>query len=215
MARCIIFMLLLSFVNLEAQQLYLDIGKTSSGFDYKDSAGRSLDNLLSKTNTYMRLGYRDVINKEKTFFFSIGAMYSGYGAIGSDRVLDNYYEWDVTYLGLEAGLDYRVFRLRDFSIYLKSSVASEFLMQGTQTINNQVYNLVDEEEFNSYNFFIRGGLLITYPISRNTFITANYTYGFTTQLNSGNANDKETLNFNAQQFGFGFIINLPNCNCSY
>ncbi len=215
MARFIIFMLLLSFVNLEAQQLYLDIGKTSSSFSYTDSSGDALDNLLPKSHTYMRLGYRDFINNDKTFFFSVGGMYSGYGAIASDRVLNNYYEWDVTYLGLEAGLDYRLFRLRDFSFYLKSSVASEFLIQGTQTINNQVYNLVDEEEFNSYNFFVRGGLLITYPISRNTFITANYTYGFTTQLNSGNANDKEKLNFNAHQFGFGFIINLPNCNCSY
>lgn len=210
-----IMLCFLSFSNLDAQQLYLDIGKTSSGFDYKDSAGRPLENLLSKSNTYMRLGYRDVINKDKTFFFSVGAIYSGYGAIGSDRTLDNYYEWDVSYLGLEVGLDYRLFRLRDFSFYLKGSVASEFLIQGTQTINNQVFNLVGEEEFNSYNFFLRGGLLMTYPISRNTFITANYTYGITQQLNSGNAQDQEELNFNAHQIGIGFIINLPNCNCTF
>ena len=198
-----------------SQQLYMEIGKTISAFDYKNSQGMGLGNLQSKPNNYLKMGYRDVLNHNRTFYFSIGATYNGYGAIGSDRTLDNFFEWDITYLGLEAGLDFRLFRLRDFSFYLKGSASAEFLIQGTQTVNNQVFNLVGEEEFNNHIFFLRGGLMMTYPISRNTLITANYSLGKTVLLDKGNATDQEELKLSAHQFGFGIIISLPNCNCPF
>ncbi|WP_298904852.1 hypothetical protein [uncultured Psychroserpens sp.] len=212
----IVFLLVIanSFLGY-TQQLYLELGKTISAFDYKNSLGLGLENLQSKSNTYLKMGYRDVINNEETFFFSIGATYNGYGAIGSDRTLDNFFEWDVTYIGLEAGLDFRLFRVRDFSFFLKGNVSAEFLIQGNQTVNNQVFNLVGEEEFNNHIFFLRGGLMMTYPISRNTLITANYSIGKTALLDQGNAIDKEELKLTAHQFGFGIIISLPNCNCSF
>lgn len=215
MKRIVFFICMALACNSYSQQLYLELGKTSSAFDYKNSQGNELENLQSKSNTYLKMGYRDVINNDDTFFVSLGAIYSGYGAIGSDRTLDNFFEWDVTYLGVEAGLDYRLFRVRDFSFFLKGSVSAEFLIQGNQTINNQVFNLVGEEEFNNNIFFLRGGLMMTYPITRNTSITANYTIGKTALLDQGNATDKETLKLSAHQFGFGIIINLPNCNCPF
>lgn len=215
MKRIILILIITLSCNSYGQQLLVEFGKTMSAFDYKNSIGQPLDNLLSKPNNYLKMGYRDVLNNEDTFFVSITGTYNGYGAIGSDRQLDNYFEWDVTYLGLEAGLDYRAFRLREFSFYIKGSVAAEFLIQGTQTLNNQVFNLVGEEEFNDYLFFLRGGLMMTYPISRTTIISANYSVGKTALLNQGNPLDKEELNVMAHQFGFGIIISLPNCNCPY
>lgn len=197
------------------QQLYMELGKTSSAFDYQNSAGQTLDNLQSTSQTYLKLGYRDVLNFKETLHFSVGGTYNGYGAIGSDAILDNFFEWDVTYLGLEAGLDYRLFRLRDFSFYLKGMASVELLIQGNQTLNNQVFNLVGEEEFNNTIFFLRGGLMMTYPISRNTVITANYALGKTALLDQGNETDNEQLKLMAHQFGFGIIINLPNCNCPF
>ncbi|TGV04743.1 outer membrane beta-barrel protein [Flavivirga rizhaonensis] len=196
-----------------SQQLYVEYGTTVSSFDYKNSQGESLDNLLSQSKSYIGMGYRDNINSAKTLFLSIGASYSSYGAIGSDNRLDNYFEWDVSYLGIKAGLDLHMFQLRDFSFYLKGAIASEFLIRGNQTINNQVYNLVGEDEFNNNIFFIKGGFGVQYPISNNTAIFANYTYGKTVLLNSGISAEK--LNLNAHQFGIGFIINLPNCNCDF
>ncbi|WP_460219759.1 hypothetical protein [Psychroserpens sp. MEBiC05023] len=215
MKRFVFYICMLTTCVSFSQQLYMELGKSSSAFDYKNSFGIGLENLQSKPNTYLKMGYRDVINNNETFFFSVGVLYAGYGAIGSDRTLDNFFEWDVAYLGLEAGLDYRLFRLRDFSFFLKGSVSAEFLIQGNQTINNQVFNLVGEEEFNNNIFFLRGGLMMTYPISRNTSITANYTIGKTALLDKGNATDKEELKLSAHQFGFGIIINLPNCNCPF
>ena len=159
------------------------------------------------------MGYRKFINTEKTLFLSLGASYNSYGAIGSESSVDNFFEWDVSYLGINAGIDLRLFQLQNLSFYGKFSIASEFLIRGNQTINNDVFNLVGEQEFNNNIFFIRGGISMLYPISNSTAISANYTYGKSVLINSGiNA---EKLNLGAHQFGLGFIINLPNCFCEF
>ncbi|MDO5972096.1 outer membrane beta-barrel protein [Flavivirga aquimarina] len=204
-------LIFISSISGFAQQLYIEYGSNVLSFDYKNSQGMPLDNLLPQSKTYLGMGYRDNINREKTLYLSLGATYNGYGAIGSDLRLDNYFEWDVSYLGVTAGLDIKLFQLNDFLFYIKGAIATEFLIRGNQTINNQVYNLVGEDEFNSSIFFIKGSLGMQYPISRSTAIFANYTFGKTVLINSDTS--EETLKLNAHQFGFGFIINLPNCNC--
>lgn len=207
-----LFFIFLTF-SCFGQQLYMEHGTTVSVFDYKNSQGQPLNNLLSNSKSYFGMGYRKVINKKKTLFLSLGASYNSYGAIGSESIVDNYFEWDVSYIGVVAGLDLRLFKLKNLSFFCKVSVASEFLIRGNQTINNDVYNLVGEEEFNNNIFFIRGGVGMLYPISSSTAIVANYTYGKSVLINSGS--DAEKLNLIAHQFGIGFIINLPNSFCEF
>jgi len=210
--------LLVTFVfaiPAKSQQIYAEAGTTVSSFHYKNSQGQPLENLLSKPNTYFGMGYRDVLNDRRTLHLSIGAVYNGYGAIGSDRVLDNYFEYDVTYIGLVTGLDYRLFRLRDFSFFIKGTVSVEFLLRGTQTINNQVFNLAGEDQFNQTVFFGRAGAGMQHPISDSTLFFANYTYGKTVLIGQGNAAGQEELKLATHQFGIGIIISLPMCNCMY
>lgn len=195
------------------QQLYIELGTTVSSFDYENSQGQPLNNLLSKSKTYYGFGYRQSLNFNKSVFFSLGASYNNFGAIGSEGSVDNYFEWDLSYLGLEAGLGIKLFQLRDLTFLVNASVAYEFLIRGNQTINNDVYNLVGENEFNNSIFFVRGGVEMQYPISRNTALYVGYTYGKSVLIN--NAENAEKLNLNAHQFGLGFIINLPKCYCSY
>ena len=206
------FIFLISISSF-SQQLYMELGSTVSSFDYENSQGQPLDNLLSKSKSYFGMGYRQVINNEKTLFLALGASYNNYGAIGSESSVDNYFEWDISYLGVKAGLDYRLFQLRDLSFYAKGSIASEFLIRGNQTINNDVYNLLGEEEFNNNILFLRVGIGLQYPISSSTAIYAGYSYGKSVLLSSGENAEKLTLN--AHQFGIGFIINLPNCFCDF
>ncbi|WP_138434614.1 outer membrane beta-barrel protein [Winogradskyella algicola] len=195
------------------QQLYFEFGTVVSSFDYENSQGRPLDNLLSKSKTYYGMGYRQKINAGNTLFLSLGASYNNYGAIGSESSVDNYFEWDVSYLGLKAGLGVKLFELRDLTFLANASIASEFLIRGTQTINNNVFNLVGEDEFNNNILFFRGGIEMQYPISRSTAIFVGYSYGKSVLINSDE--NAEKLKLNAHQFGLGFIINLPKCYCSH
>lgn len=196
-----------------SQQLYFEFGTTLSSFDYENSEGNSLNNLLSKSKSYYGMGYRQSINNANTLFLSLGATYNSYGAIGSEPSIDNYFEWDVSYLGVRAGLGIKLFELRDLTFFSNVSVASEFLIRGNQTINNDVYNLVGEEEFNNSILFFRGGLEMQYPVSRSTAIFVGYNYGTSVLISSGE--NAEKLKLNAHQFGLGFIINLPKCYCDY
>jgi len=209
----ILVVVLLISLSCFSQQLYFGLGTTISSFNYENSQGRPLNNLLSQSKSYYEMGYRQSINNRKTLFLSLGASYNSYGAIGSEASIDNYFEWDLSYLGLKAGLGLKLFELRDLSFLANISVASEFLIRGTQTINNDVFNLVGEEEFNNNIFFIRSGVEMQYPISRSTAIFVGYTYGNSILISSGEKSEK--LTFNAHHFGLGFIINLPRCYCSY
>ena len=191
----------------------MEYGTSISSFDYENSQGRPLDNLLSKSKSYYGMGYRRDINASRTLFLSIGAIYDNFGAIGSESSVDNYFEWDVSYLGLKVGLDYKLFEFRELLFFVKASVAPEFLIRGNQTINNDVYNLVGEDEFNNTIFFFRGGVEMQYPISNSTAIFAGYSYG--KSVLASNGENAEKLSLNAHQFGIGFIINLPNCFCSF
>lgn len=207
-----VFVLLMSF-SCFCQQLYIELGTTISSFDYENSQGRPLNNLLSKSKSYFGMGYRQNINANKTLFLSLGAIYNSYGAIGSEASVDNYFEWDVSYLGIKAGLGLKLFELRDLTFLMNGSVASEFLIRGNQTINNDVFNLVGEDQFNNSILFFRGGVEMQYPVSKSTAIFVGYTFGKSVLISPGENTEK--LRLNAHQFGLGFIINLPTCYCSY
>lgn len=211
--RSILWIILLVSTTCFSQQLYIELGTNVSAFDYENSQGRPLDNLLSTSKAYYGMGYRQSINDRRTLFLTLGASFNNYGAIGSEARVDNYFEWDVSYLGLEVGLGIQMFRLRDLTFMFNGSVASEFLIRGNQTINNDVFNLVGEPEFNNTILFFRGGVEMQYPISRSTALFVGYTYGESALVNSGDSNEK--LNLSTHQFGIGFIINLPKCYCDY
>ena len=124
----------------------------------------------------MSIGYRKSIFT-KDLFLNINANYNSYGAIGSDRALDNYFEWNVDYAGLELGLDYEFYKPGDFSFYIKGAVATEFFIQGAQTLNNQVFDLSNEEDFDSAFYFFKTGLGTQYKASKYISVFMQYTYG--------------------------------------
>lgn len=214
MKKPLLFLILVCVGLLSnSQQLYMDYGQTISSFDYENSRGQRLNNLLSQSKSYFGMGYRHPLNKAKTIFLRGGLNYNNYGAIGSEPSVDNYFEWDVSYLGIKAGSDFKLFQWNDMVFFASGSVASEFLIRGTQTINNDVFNLVGEEEFNNNILFLRAGVSMQYPISTRAAIVAGYNYGSSILTNSGISAEKLTLN--AHQFGIGFIINLPTCYCDF
>ncbi|TBN13834.1 hypothetical protein [Hyunsoonleella pacifica] len=214
MKKIFLFSIIMGFTSLVyCQQLYMEYGSTISSFDYKNSRGQRLNNLLAQSKSYFGMGYRHPLNKAKTIFLRGGINYNNYGAIGSESSVDNYFAWDISYLGIKGGTDVKLFQWNDLVFFANGSVASEFLVRGNQTINNDVFNLVGEEEFNNNILFLRAGISMQYPISRSTAIVASYNYGSSILISSGISAEK--LKLNAHQFGIGFIINLPKCYCDF
>lgn len=201
---------LAGFLEVTAQQFYLESGKTISKFVFENSQGENLDNLQSSSHTYISLGYRQSIFNERLFWHASGN-FSEYGSVGSDSNFDNYFEWDLTYLGLGLGVDYEIFKPGSFTVYLKASAGAEILIQGTQTLNNQVFNLMDEEDFDSALYVFKGGLGVQYEISPLLSVFTQYMYG-----TAGRFKDEQgDLKINTHNIGLGLLVNISKNREAY
>lgn len=202
-------LLILLFIGTSsfAQQLFLETGKTASSFDFKNSQGSNLENLQAVSNSYVSVGFNTPISSNNLDLF-ISLVYNSYGAIGSDDALNNYYEWNTDYLGLNIGLNYNVFKINKFDFYLKAGASVEFIVQGTQTINNQVFNIVNVEEFDNPAIFLRGGAGISYPIAQNCSLYFQYVYGKSLALKDSNNSGSSELKIKSNMVGLGLITNL-------
>lgn len=205
-----------SLASLFSQQVYLEMGKTISSFDYKNSDGNTLDNLRGSTHNYMKLGYHSNFLVQQLNYL-VGVSFNGYGASGSDDKLGNYYDWDISYLGLDLGIDYELFKKRyttnnlsDFSFYLKASVSPEIPIYGTQTINHKEYDIIGTEQFKYPFLFVRGGLGIRYSITSSITAYLQYMGGKGFPLKFGDSEDKEKLRILGHNFGFGLFFGLPS-----
>ncbi len=197
-----------------AQQLFLKTGSTLSNFNYENSEGVSLDNLQSVGKFHFGIGNRYLMN-HGSLFFTYGASWNNYGAIGSDPVLNNFFEWDITYAGLHTGLDIKFLEAQDFSISFSGNIGAEYLIRGNQVINNQTYDIRNSDEYNSLNLMLWAGTLASYELSRKSAICFQYQFGYSLLNSQGSGNDNEHLKLLAHQFSIGFLINITNVYCPF
>ncbi len=199
----LLLFLLLSIPAVNGQELSFEAGKTNSAFDYNNSLGESLDNLQSSNHTYLSLGYRRTFFTDRLFINLTGS-YNEYGAIGSDVAFDNYLEWDLTYLGANLAFDYEFYKPGNFTFFIKVGASADFLIQGTQTLRNQVYNAADSEDFKSAVYFLKGGLGMQYKVSDNLTIFNQYMYGSSKAFSLVQGD----LSIKTHNFGLGLLINI-------
>lgn len=199
------------------QQLSISYGRMLSYFDYEDSQGNSLDNLSGSSSNSFMVGYQAPI-AQKRWFLNAGVSYNKYGAKGSDNALDTYYEWDLNYLGANVGVDFEFWEQQSFFadqdgfyFYVKGAISTEFLVQGTQRINNNLYKLVGEEQFDRPAFFLRGGVGANYCVSHRLVVFLQYMGGKSFPLFGKGSDDNEKLQFITHSFSFGLLLNLPKC----
>jgi opacity protein-like surface antigen len=205
MKKITLVLLLLTATISTAQQVYVEGGKSSTTFDYKNSQGNSLDNLQATTNSFMAVGYRNQLFT-KNLNFSAGLHYAGYGAIGSDDAVGNFMEWEASYVGLNARLDYNLFKIKKASVFVKGSMSAAFFVQGTQTLNNSVINLKNNDDFDTTLVTMQAGAGFSHPISENLSFYVQYLYGKSTDTAKG----EEELKFKSNNVGFGLLIDISN-----
>ncbi|MEA2043552.1 MAG: hypothetical protein U9N85_13505 [Bacteroidota bacterium] len=203
-------------VGVNGQQLRIQMGGNISFFDYKNSKGESLATLESSPNASATISYR-TMNPMKRFHFSAGLAYNRYSARGSNPLLNNYFDWQADYLGLDLVADLEIFRTsfyygihkKNLTLILKTVISPEFLLQGTQTINQEVINLRGIEQFDKPFLFARGGIALNYYLSKNIGITFEYLGGRSLFTIGKNIDPDEILRFNVHSLEFGLAIRLP------
>lgn len=195
---------------IQAQQLYLDMGKSISSFDYHNSEGVKLKNLTGGPQNIMGLGYRMPLFAT-SLHVSAGATYNSYQAEGSDGDYGNSYSWDATFVGTNLGIDYEFLepgtRYNDrqgFSFCLKGQVAGEFLVHGMQRLNDDIINLKGVEQFDKPFLFLKGGVSANYYISKNLIVYLQYMGGRSILPQS--SKNEENLAFITHNFSLGLFI---------
>ncbi len=215
------FLLLVLPLWLSAQQISLDFGRTRSGFDYRNSAGEKADNLLPSAGFYLAGGLRWPLKPGKLELHS-GLSFNRYGATGSDPQLENRYAWEMEYLGLDVRLNYNLLNISHFlqrkngmvqsregiTLRVVGGIASEFLLQGNQTINNNTYSLVGAEQFDKPMLFARGGLEFNYDFTEELSVYLQYLVGKSFPVFSGS--DEEKLSLITHHLGIGLLVRLKS-----
>ncbi|MBX2828412.1 MAG: porin family protein [Flavobacteriaceae bacterium] len=189
------------------QQVYVEVGRNTSHFKFENNEGEELDNLQSKTKSYVSGGYKHKLYKGLSL--TTGLSYNSYGAIGSDDVLGNFFEWDIDYLGLNLGVDYDFPVTQDFSLYVILTANAEWMVDGVQTINDQVFNVKDIEEFNDIAMFFRSGGGVRFKLSDKAKIYAQYMYGSGLALDDENNSATTELRINVHSLGIGVMVDIP------
>ena len=209
-----IFLMALYILPAQSQLLYFETGKVFSSFDYKNSSGKSLSNLVGSNENNLGLGFRMPVHKSALHLL-IGASYNKQGAEGSDAALGNYYSWDFHTLGLNAGIDYEFFmppinqnEQKGLSFLIRAGLETDFLTNGTQRINNQVYDLAGKEEFDKPFYFLKAGAAVNYYISKMFVVYVQYMYG--QSILFGDYTKKEQLKFITHNISVGLSIRLFN-----
>jgi len=199
----IILILLLGVNTVLGQRISIETGQTISDITYIDDLGNELDNILANTYSYLKLGYSGNIFSER---LHLGGKlgYNRYGASASDDVLNNFYGWDLTYVGAGISLAYDFFKPGNFTFSFAGEASGEFLVQGTQTINNQVFRLVGEEDFDTPIYMLRGGMSIDYKITNRLSAYTSYSYGGGSPFKK----DAQKFNYNVHNMGIGLRINI-------
>lgn len=190
-----------------AQQIFAEAGINTTKFLYTNSNGESLDNLYGETNFNFNIGYRMTLSK--VFYLTGSILYNRYGAYGSDVVYTNYYAWDAKYLGFGIGLDIEPYRINNFSFIARLAAEPQFLIGGTQQINEQVFDLKGVEQFDRPFLFAKAGVGINYCADSNIAVSLKYLYGRGFPL--GTNKDTESLKIATNTISIGLTISLKNC----
>lgn len=190
--------------TIQAQELFLDGGKSVTAFKFKDVLNNELNDLQSSNHSYIDVGYRGKLFTESINFIG-GFGFHTYGAVGNDS-FNNFLSWEVTYASINIGIDAEIFSINDFSFHLKGTVGPEIMLQGSQTLNNLVFDILNEEDFNTPFVFLRGGASFEYNVSEKTGIFFQYRFGRGSQINKSDTG--AGLRYTSNDFGIGLVFKL-------
>jgi len=197
MKKLIILISVLFFQNTIAQEIYLNLGRNYTGYDYENSDGDTNKNIENGNGTYFEVGYSNLINNTN-FSYELGVNFNQYNAIGGDSA--NAYSWNTDYLGIQGLVSYAFINTNAFEVSIGAGLNLNTIISGEQEINGAFYNLVDEKEFSGLIIHPKANLQAKYIFDR--FGSLSIGYNFSKSFHPFNSTD-EKLSFNNNQIYFG------------
>ena len=186
----------------QTQSLTIDASQMFTNFKFVNSDGTQDKDYISNVSGAYSLGYQ--------YSFDFGLMINpriGMRKAGATMMYDNSnYIWDLQYADFKLGLGYK-YELGRFSPYFKASPYVAYLMTANQVLNNENYDLLENEELKPLDFgvFFQPGV----HASLSDYISAYAEFNYMMGLNNieTNANGQEGFNkAMAVTLGLSFTI---------
>jgi hypothetical protein len=194
---------------LFAQQFYALTGGTNTIFDYKDSNGEGLQDAVSLRQLHLNFGLRKQLG-ESIFHWKAGLSNYRYAIASQDSIYQKNYRWELSYIGVDLGLDAEVWSKQRFHLLVHGSASPQFLFQGRQHVNNSSFDLKGVEQFDKPFFFLQGGMSFMYCVDDRLAVTGGYTYG--RGIGIGQKEDTESLKIKAHHLSVGLAVSIKACD---
>ncbi len=198
MKKIIILLLMLSFSNINSQDINIVTGTNFTTYKY---SGNEELNINGSTGSSFELSYGNVpFYKIANLQYLIGITLDEFNATGGD--LFNSYSWDTYYLGIISGATYTIKSYRSlFQIKFKGGINFNKIINGKQKINGQTYDLTKQEDFSAIGVQPFIGAEINYPINNQIMLNVGYKL-------SENLTYRIPLNFSNSRIEFGVTIKI-------
>ena len=188
------------------QEVYLNVGRNFTTYDYTNTLGDENPNIESSSGNFYEVGY--IFPIDDKFKFSTRLTLDQLNATGGNLV--NNYSWETDYIGLQGMVRYNLLEFRQrrynfspFSVIIKAGMNFNQIIDGIQKINGQTFKLSNENEFKGVFIKPVVGLDLQFLFSNNIAINLGYNLSKNLSFSS-----KERLNFNNRQLQFGVLMSF-------
>jgi hypothetical protein len=191
-------LMLMTFHSIIAQEAYIGFGPNQTTYDYTNSDGENNSNIYSDSGNHFEGGYV-FFTPNRKLSFPTAITFDGFNATGGNALND--YSWRTSFVGVQGGVRYGLIdqgRGADIAFLINAGVTVKKMISGNQKINGQVFDLMNESEFNGIFKGVYFGPDLRYFVTQEIAIGIGYTYS----LNFGSTQEEQTLNINSGAFTF-------------
>lgn len=182
---------------------FLKQGSGNSIFISKESAVIDTSSFIGQTTE--RAVYflnHELLTKLLTHVtYELGLNFNQYNSVGDIQKIPVNYQ--TNYLGILASAGPYSHILNGFYLSIKANISLQKIVQGTQQLNNQFVDLMDEPEFNRVMIFLGYSATLTKNLANglSLFVQAQQSQSYHKWVEG-----QENLNFSAVNFSFGLKI---------
>ena len=133
--------------------------------------------------------------------YELGLNFNQYNSVGDFQKIPINYQ--TNYLGILAGVGPYTHVLNGFYLSIKTTISLQKIVQGTQQLNNQFVDLMEEPEFNRIKIFLGYSATLTKNLANglSLFVQVQQSQSYHKWVEG-----QQNLNFSALNFSFGLKI---------
>lgn len=196
------------------QEIYVDVGASTSNFNYTNSNGEAVDGFVPKTYDLFNLGYR--YQYDETITITVGLACTGYGSLANITLHDSSsasinVDYSTRYMHLRIGGEYLAYSYNDYQISAVAQLGIGGMLYGTQNLDGTISSLTDlpadDNDFGDALLSLNLGVRASTPLTDNTDLYINVLGGACNPMPFA-SDGEETLRIYGGSVSVGLVIDL-------